>query len=228
VTLWFVAGTDTGVGKTIVVAAIAAIHAGQDRRVAVVKPAQTGVGAEEPGDLDEIRRLAGPIDIFEGVRLPDPFAPDRAALVAGVELPSLEAQRDLVLSAAAAHDVVVVEGSGGVTVNLGQSFTLLDLAAAVTAAGALVDWLVVARAGLGTLNHSRLTVGAIRDRGQRLHGVVVGALPAHPSTVELYNLDDLPDYTGVPLLGVIPDRAGELPAERFRTQAPRWLPDLSR
>jgi dethiobiotin synthase len=226
-TLWFVTGTDTGVGKTIVTAAIAAIHYGQQRRVTVVKPAQTGVTTDEAGDLDEIRRLAGSIDTVEGVRLPEPLAPDRAAVVAGVEPPSLPAQRDLILAAEAAHDLVLVEGSGGVTVNLGVSFTLLDLAAEVASAGVPVEWLVVARAGLGTLNHSRLTVGAIRDRGHHVRGVVVGAMPAQPSTVELYNLTDLPRYTGVPLLGLVPERASELPAERFRALAPQWLPDLS-
>jgi dethiobiotin synthetase len=227
VTVWFVTGTDTGVGKTIVTAAIAAIHSGQQRRVAVVKPAQTGVTADGPGDLDEIRRLVGSIDTVEGVRLPDPFAPDRAAVAAGVDLPPLDAQRDLILNAAAAHDIVLVEGAGGVTVNLGVSFTLLDLAAAVAAASPSVQWVVVARAGLGTLNHARLTVGAIHDRGHYVRGLVVGAYPARPSLVELYNLTDLPDYAGVPLLGVLPERASELPPEGFRTQAPRWLPDLT-
>lgn len=225
-TVWFVTGTDTGVGKTIVTAALAAAHRAHHRRVAVVKPAQTGVTAAEPGDIDEIGRLAGPIGTVEGVRLPDPLAPDRAALVAGVALPSLEAQRDLVLAAAASHDVVLVEGSGGVTVNLGDSFTLLDIAAEVEAAGSPVAFAVVARAGLGTLNHARLTVDAIRVRGLRVAGLIVGAWPGEPTEVERYNLTDLPRYTGVALLGAVPERASQLPPPRFRADAPRWLPHL--
>jgi dethiobiotin synthetase len=224
VTLTFVTGTDTGVGKTVVVAAIAAIHHARNRSVAVVKPAQTGVTAEEPGDLEEVKRLAGPIDAVEGIRLPDPLAPDRAALVAGIQLPSLPAQRDLVLAAAQIHDVVLVEGAGGVTVNLGDSFTLLDIAAELEAAGQSVEWLVVTRAGLGTLNHTRLTVSAIRDRGLHPRGLVLGAFPAEPSVVDLYNLADLPRYTDLPLLGVVPERASELPPAQFRAEAPRWLP----
>ena len=222
-TVVFITGTDTGVGKTVVVAALAATHLAHRRSVAVIKPAQTGVAPDEPGDLDEIKRLAGPVDTVEGVRLPDPLAPDRAALVAGIQLPSLHAQRDLVLDAAATHDVVLVEGAGGVTVNLGESFSLLDIATELDTAGQPADWLVVAHCGLGTLNHSRLTVGAIRGRGLPIRGLVIGAFPAEPSVVDRYNVTDLPRYTEVPLIGVVPEHASQLPPPRFRTQAPRWF-----
>ena len=164
-TVCFVTGTDTGVGKTVVTAALTVILRARRKNVAVVKPAQTGVWPGEPGDVDEVRRLAGPVDAREGIRLPDPLAPDRAALVAGVELPGLGDQRDLVLAAAASHDTVLVEGAGGVTVNLGQAFSLLDIAGQICQAGPPVTWIVVARAGLGTLNHSNLTVRAIQQRG---------------------------------------------------------------
>jgi dethiobiotin synthase len=226
VSIWFVTGTDTGVGKTIVVAAIAAIHSGQGRRVAVVKPAQTGITAGEPGDLDEVTRLAGPVHAVEGIRLPEPLAPDRAARLAGIAPPSLMSQRDLVLDTAAAYDTVLVEGAGGVAVNLGISFTLVDIAAAVADAGRPVEWLVVARCGLGTLNHSRLTVGAIHERGLPVRGLIIGAWPAQPSPVDLYNRTDLTGYTGVPVLGAVPCDAGLLAPAQFRAQAPQWLPGL--
>jgi len=90
-TVCFVTGTDTGVGKTVVTAALAAIWRARGHDVAVVKPAQTGVRPGQAGDVDEVRRLAGPLDAREGIRLPDPLAPVRAALVAGVELPGLGA-----------------------------------------------------------------------------------------------------------------------------------------
>jgi dethiobiotin synthase len=226
VSLWFVTGTDTGVGKTVAVAAIAAIHREQGHRVAVVKPAQTGVTADESGDLDEVRRLVGPIETVEGVRLPDPLAPDRAALLAGIVPPSLREQRDLILDAASAHDTVLVEGSGGVMVNLGATFTLLDIAAEVEAGGQPIEWHVVTRSGLGTLNHSRLTVDAIRGRGFRVRGLIIGAWPMQPAPVDHYNRADLPRYTNAPLLGAVPDGASQLPPPRFRAQAPRWLSSL--
>jgi dethiobiotin synthase len=226
-TVHCVTGTDTDVGKTVVTAALAAIFRERGESVAVVKPAQTGVAPDEPGDIEEVQRLAGPVDGREGVRLPDPLAPDVAAGLAGIELPSLCAQRDLVLAAAAANDAVLVEGSGGVAVQLGAAFTLLDLAEMVRAAGQPVEWIVVARAELGTLNHATLTVQAIQRRGFYVAGIVIGAWPEDPGLAERYNRDDLPRYTGVPLLGAVPARAGRLAPAEFRAKASSWLPYLS-
>jgi dethiobiotin synthetase len=224
VTAWFVTGTDTGVGKTVVTAALAATLRARGRSVAVVKPAQTGVQPGQAGDADEVRRLAGPVDVREGVRLPDPLAPDRAARMAGVELPSLRDQLGLILDAAAGHDEVLVEGAGGVTVRLGRAFGLLDLAGQVSEAGRPVTWIVVVRAGLGTLNHSSLTVRAIRDRGFAVPGLVIGSWPADPGTAERCNRDeDLASYTGAPLLGAVPDGAAALPAPVFQARAPGWI-----
>ncbi len=222
-TVYFVTGTDTGVGKTIVTAALAVILRAFGQNVAVIKPVQTGVRPGEPGDIDEVRRLAGPVDVREGTRLPDPLAPDRAALVAGVELPGLHDQRDLVLDAATSHDAVIVEGAGGIIVNLGKAFGLLDIARAVREAGQPARWIVVARAGLGTLNHSSLTVWAIQNRGFSVQGIVIGSWPADPGPAELYNRDDLSLYTGVPVLGAVPGGASALLPSDFRARAPDWI-----
>ena len=97
----------------------------------------------EPGDVDEVRRLASPVDVREGIRLPDPLASDCAALVAGAELPSLHDQRDLILDTAASHDTVLVEGAGGVAVNLGKAFGLLNIVGQVREAGLPVQWIIV-------------------------------------------------------------------------------------
>jgi dethiobiotin synthetase len=222
-TVCFVTGTDTGVGKTVVTAALAVILRARRNNVAVVKPAQTGVRPGEPGDVDEVRRLAGPIDAREGIRLPDPLAPDRAALVAGVELPGLGAQAGLVLDAVASHDAVLVEGAGGVTVNLGQACGLLDIAGQVGRAGQPVTWIVVARAGLGTLNHATLTVQAIQHRGFTVHGIVIGSWPAEPGPAERYNRHDLASYAGVPVLGAIPEGVPALPPSDFQARAHSWI-----
>jgi dethiobiotin synthase len=227
-TVYCVTGTDTEVGKTVVTAVLAVALGARGRSVAVVKPAQTGVTEGEPGDVDEVRRLAGLVDGREGVRLPDPLAPDVAAGIAGVELPSLCDQRDLVLDAAGSHDVVLVEGSGGVAVKLGQAFTLLDVADMVQAAGPVCEWIVVARAGLGTLNHAALTVQAIQHRRFSVRGLVIGAWPSDPGLAERHNRDDLARYTGVPVLGAVPDGAGRLAPEDFRAQAPSWIVPLDR
>jgi dethiobiotin synthetase len=227
VTVYFVTGTDTEVGKTVVTAALATIMQRRGSTVAVFKPAQTGVGPHQPGDVDEVRRLAGNIDVGEGVRLPDPLAPDTAAAIAGVELPGLCDQRDLVLDAAADHDVVLVEGAGGVTVNLGKAFSLLDVATMVQDTGQRLEFIVVARAGLGTLNHTNLTVWAIQQRGFYVQGIVIGSWPNDPGLAELHNRNDLSRHSGVPVLGAIPEGAGSLDPAAFRAQAPDWIPYLS-
>lgn len=224
--VYAVTGTDTEVGKTVVTAALAAMQLSLGRTVAVVKPAQTGVGPDDDGDLDEVRRLAGEVSTYEGVRLPDPLAPDTAARLAGRDLPGLDVQRDLVHRVAGEHDATFVEGSGGVLVNLGETWNLLDLADSVRYAGHPVEFVVVARAGLGTLNHAALTVHAIRARGLEVAGVVIGSWPEHPGLAEEQNLVDLPRITGVPLLGRVPAGAAALPARAFRRGALDWVAAL--
>jgi len=221
-----VTGTDTGVGKTLVTAVIAAEQLARGRSVAVVKPAQTGVGPGEDGDLAEVRRLAGEVSVHEGARLPDPLAPDAAARVAGTDLPGLEDQSRLVAAAAADHDLTLVEGSGGVLVNLGVRWNLLDLAERLQRQGHEVTFVVVARAGLGTLNHTALTVHAIAARGLAVDGIVIGSWPERPGLAADQNLVDLPLLTGVPLLGRIPEGAGRLPAPVFRRECPTWVTRL--
>lgn len=225
-TIVAVTGTDTEVGKTVVTAALAAVELSLGRSVAVVKPAQTGIGPDEDGDLAEVRRLAGEVATYEGVRLADPLAPDTAARLAGRELPGLDVQRDLVGRVASEHDVTLVEGSGGVLVNLGEHWNLVDLILSVRNTGHPVDFVVVARAGLGTLNHAALTVQAIQSRGLDVAGVVVGSWPDQPGLAEEQNLVDLPLMTGVPVLGTVPEGAGSLPVRAFRRSALDWVPAL--
>jgi dethiobiotin synthetase len=83
--------------------------------------------------------------------------------------------------------------------------------------------LVVARAGLGTLNHTALTCEALRARGIRCEGVVIGAWPAEPDLACTCNLEDLPEYTGEPLLGAMPENAATLDPGAFLAAARRSL-----
>lgn len=221
----FVTGTDTGVGKTIATAALVVALRSAGESPYVVKPAQTGADEDIP-DLDTVRRLAGDVPGHEGVRLRAPLAPDTAARLEGAELPSLVAQRDAVLGAAADH-TVLVEGAGGVLVHLGRAWNLLDLAECVAAAGVTVGFVVVARAGLGTLNHSGLTVDAIQRRGLNVEGVVIGSWPEAPDLAVEQNLLDLPVMTAAPILGRIPEGAGAWDPDTFQDRAAGWitLPD---
>jgi len=214
-----VTGTSTGVGKTVATAALAATSGGS---VAVVKPVQTGVADGMPSDADEVGRLSG-IDVHELATLAEPLAPDTAARRAGVAIPTVAQHADRIRGLAAAHDLVIVEGAGGLLVRLDtDGGTLLDLAVDLAAALS-VDLVVVTAAGLGTLNHTELTVGAARARGLEPAGLVIGSWPDRPGLAERCNLEDLPRVTGLPLLAVLPEGAGALTRDEFLAQAGAWF-----
>ncbi|WP_418058343.1 dethiobiotin synthase [Pimelobacter simplex] len=217
-----VTGTDTGVGKTIATAALAARARAEGQRVLVVKPVQTGIGGADPDphDVDTVAALTG-AEVLELAALDEALAPDTAARRAGAPLPTVadHAGRIRDLAASGEHDLVLVEGAGGLLVRLDlDDGTLLDLAVALGA-----DVVVVARAGLGTLNHTELTVAALRARGVVPLGVVIGAWPCSPGLAERCNRDDLPRVTGLPVLAVVPEGAGSLLPDAFVETAPGWF-----
>ncbi|MEI8408314.1 MULTISPECIES: dethiobiotin synthase [unclassified Kribbella] len=215
-----VTGTDTGVGKTIATAALA-VRAAAIGSVAVVKPAQTGVTPDEAGDLAEVRRLTGLTDLHEGVRLRDPLAATTAGRREGVALPSIESHAKFIDDLAATRDTVLVEGAGGLLVGLDEDGRgLAELAAALNTPFAFV---VVTRSGLGTLNHTGLTIEALRARGLPVDGLVIGSWPAEPDLAERCNLEDLPATTGVPVIARIPADAGQLDQAAFTGAAPGWF-----
>ncbi|WP_340556051.1 dethiobiotin synthase [Streptomyces sp. GSL17-111] len=216
----FVSGTGTEIGKTVTVAALAACAVAAGRSVAVLKPAQTGVAAGEPGDVAEVRRLAGEsVTGLELARYPEPLAPQTAARRSGRPGVRPADVAEAAEKLAADHDLVLVEGAGGLLVRFDEEGgTLADAARLLDA-----PVLPVAPAGLGTLNATALTAEALRARGLCLPGVVVGSWPAEPDLAALCNLTDLPESAGAPLLGLVPHGAGGLDAERFRAAAPGWL-----
>ncbi|TLQ47262.1 dethiobiotin synthase [Streptomyces marianii] len=215
-----VSGTGTEIGKTVVTAAVAAAAAVQGRKVAVLKPAQTGLSQSEPGDAQEAARLAGPgVTGIELARFPEPLAPATAARRAGMAPVGPHEVADAAAKLAEEHDLVLVEGAGGLLVRFdGQGGTLADAARLL---GAPV--LVVAPAGLGTLNATALTAEALRARSLEPLGVVVGSWPAAPDLAARCNLADLPEAAGAALLGAVPEGSGSLAPEAFRAAAPRWL-----
>ena len=123
----------------------------------------------------------------------------------------LDGVLDAVRMLDAAHDLVLIEGAGGVAVRLGaDGFTALDIARGV---GAPV--LIVASAELGTLNHSALTVAAVRAAGVECAGLVIGSWPADPDLAARVNLDELPLVTGLELIACLPEGAGALGPAAF-------------
>lgn len=222
-----VTGTDTGVGKTVATAALAARWQHEGLRVGVYKAVQTGIPATgrgpEPADISEVHRLAGEdVVVREGIRLPLPLAPVPAARDAGVALPPLGEHVATIRALASSVDIVLVEGSGGLLVELtAAGETLADLCAAVD--GGLV---LVARPDLGTLNHTLLTLEAAQARGLQVAGLLLGSWPEDPGILHATNEEYLRRRcaaTSTPWLGHIPEQAGSLPGDRFRAGAVHWL-----
>ena len=187
-----VTGTDTGVGKTYATAALAQAFLLSGRRVAVVKPVQTGVETGEPTDADEINRMVGVSVAEEWQRLALPLAPETIAHETGAELAPVA---DLVERLGSLDaDVVIVEGAGGVLVGLDAAGgTIADLAAAWDA-----EIVVVTRDTLGTLNHTGLTLEHLRGRG------LEPVLLIGNDTGNQRNRRDLVRLTGARLVGSVP------------------------
>lgn len=214
-----ITGTGTEVGKTVTTAAVAATALAAGRSVAVLKAAQTGVRPDERGDADEVARLAGAVTVAELARYPEPLAPGTAARRAGMAPVHPHEVAEAAAKLATEHDLVLVEGAGGLLVRFDAAGgTLADAARLLDA-----PVLLVATAGLGTLNTTELTARELSSRGMELAGVVIGSWPGEPDLASRCNVADLPEVAGAPLLGALPAGAGALPPADFRTAAPGWL-----
>jgi len=185
-TVLLVTGTDTGVGKTIATAALASCARQLGVDVAVCKPAQTGT-ADGDDDLAEVGRLSGVTSLAGLARYPLPMSPVAAAEQAGMALPSRDEVSELIRGLDSPGRLTLVEGAGGLLVEIAAGgVTLRDLAVELKAAV-----LVVVRAGLGTLNHSALTVEALAARDVPCAGLVIGSWPAQPGPIERSNRAEL-------------------------------------
>jgi dethiobiotin synthetase len=192
-----VTGTDTGIGKTVVSALIARARGD----ATYVKLAQTGLDTDE-ADVDVVARLAG-CPVRQGPEFQEALAPAVAATRVGATV-----TRAQLLQTVSGLEHAVVEGAGGLLVELGtDGTTLADVAADLG-----LPLVVVARPGLGTLNHTQLTCEAAWARGLRVAGIVVSGYPPDPGVAEETNLEQLARVA--PVLEVIPrfDLDGEAPS----------------
>jgi dethiobiotin synthetase len=198
----FVTGTDTGVGKTVLAAAIVAALRADGVRAAAFKPVVTGLDEPDegvPADHELLGAVAGAApEAVAPVRLGPPASPHLAAALDGVAL-----EPGALLSAArragAEADALVVEGVGGLLVPVTLGTSVRDLASALG-----VPLVVAARPGLGTINHTLLTLEAARTAGLEVRAVVLTPWPAWPSAVERSNRETVAALGGVEVAGLPP------------------------
>jgi dethiobiotin synthetase len=193
----FVTGTGTEVGKTVVAATIARTLAGEGKRVAVFKPAVTGLDEGVETDHALLRRASGSGQSDEEIapyRYGPPASPHLAAALAGEEIEP-ERLRQVAASAAEGADAIVCEGVGGLLVPLSPGYLVRDLAADLG-----YPLVVVASPGLGTINHTLLTVGAARAAGLEVAAIVLNPWPEDPTEIERSNRETIAGLSGTPVL----------------------------
>jgi dethiobiotin synthetase len=200
----FVSGTDTGAGKTVVGRALVRGLRARGVDVGVFKPIETGVGAEGPLDAIALREAAGSSAPLEAV------CPQQFALPAAPTVAAQYEQRAVDLLAidrafarcAGDHEFVLAEGAGGLLVPAADGVTMADLAARFE-----LPLIVAARAALGTINHTLLTLEAAAARELPLVGVVISHVDGALSEADAANLASLREALGDRLIGEIPPLA---------------------
>jgi dethiobiotin synthetase len=200
-----VTGTDTGIGKTMVTAAIAAALSRRGRRIGVVKPVETGCRSdgerlvpEDALTLAAAARDPSPLDALCPHRLPDPLAPMLAAERAGVTI-DVAALATHVRRRAQQCEVLLAEGAGGLLVPLTQRESFADFAERL---GARV--LLVVGSRLGAINHALLTLEVLAARSLGIAGYVINRLGSNDDLAIATNDDMLRELTSVPCFGAVP------------------------
>ncbi len=206
---FFVTGTDTGVGKTVVTCAIARALGARGIDVGVMKPAETGVGAQGPLDAIALREAAGVSDSLDDI-CPFQFSLPAAPSIAAAR-EEREMEFDEIINAyerlASRHELMLVEGAGGLLVPLTDGYDMGDLARELE-----LQLIVVARMSLGTINHTLLTMHELERKELGLAGVVLSEPSGPTSEADSLNLEYLRDELSTWLIGEIPFLApGQLP-----------------
>ncbi len=217
---FLITGTDTGVGKTVVGCGLAADLTAQRKRVGILKPAETGC-PEREGELypQDAALLAGfaqsslPLEEICPYRFAPPLAPSVAADMAGTAI-EVNRIREHLQRQVASHDIVIVEGAGGLLVPLNGRYSFADLAADLQ-----LPVLIVIGSKLGALNHALLTFHCAQARSLPILGYILNhPAPASESSdlAIQTNAQTLAGLTDVPCLGILPymSLSGDVAADR--------------
>jgi dethiobiotin synthetase len=201
----FVTGTDTGVGKTIVTGGLAGLLQKQGINVGVMKPVETGClhddGSFLPVDAQFLKDMSGvnePLEKIVPYRFKEPLAPSVAAEREGITIDSNQLVKNFE-HIARHHDVMLVEGAGGLLVPLYQKFLFIDLVKRFK-----LPVLIISRATLGTINHTLLTLQATRAEKVPVAGIVINNLSPERSVASETNSEVIAHLVDVPVWGVLP------------------------
>lgn len=219
----FVTATDTEVGKSVTAAAIVAALVARGKRVAAFKPAVTGV-ADEPGPFGRDHELLASVanagqapDDVAPYRFDPPLSPHLAAELAGVEIDPTRLVEHA-RSQAARAEVIVCEGVGGLLVPLTANYLVRDLARDLA-----LPLVVAARPGLGTINHTLLTLEAARAAGLTVAAVVFTPWPNDPEPIHHSNRDTIEQLGRVATYTLPHTTRAELAASAADLPLNAWL-----
>ncbi len=219
----FVTGTGTEVGKSVLAASICSAAAARGDRVAAFKPAVTGLdepAGEWPHDHELLAAAASAGQAPEDVapyRFGPPLSPHYAAELAGIRIEP-GALVGAARRAADGADSLFVEGVGGLLVPLAPGFLVRDLAAELA-----LPVVIAAPTGLGTINHTLLTIEAARAAGLRVAGVVLTPWARQPAPIELSNRDTIARLGDVAVTGLAPTEPAALAEGGATLPLDEWL-----
>ena len=199
---FFITGTDTEVGKTIISRGFAALLKEKTSDVGVFKPFLSGISREHPeSDTSMLKEMSETVLSHEDITpfaFKEPLAPYVAGKLEGktVELKDVLSHWEKIKEN---HDWFIVEGAGGISVQLGENFLVSDLIKALE-----LPIVIVARPDLGTLNHTFLTVEYAKSQGLKIAGIVINGISEKPGLAERTNPELMETLCDVPLLGITP------------------------
>ena len=233
---FFITGTGTGVGKTIVTAGIAGHFLSNGRNVSIMKPVQTGTG-KSVSDLETVKAIVpGITPLPKLLASPYSFSLPASPLLAA-KSENREINPNTILKAfndASSRpdiDVLLVEGAGGLLVPLTEEFLMIDLISQMN-----IPAILVSAAGLGTVNHTLLSIEAMKKRNLKIAGIVINKMPVNPGAVEKDNVKTIEQIGGVPVIAVIREfdflrkykNSSDYPKNEFADFANQLLNEFSR
>ena len=202
---FFITGTDTGVGKTLIAGALARALSLQGRRVGVMKPFESGCRRDGdrvvPADALFLRNMAGSQDDLALIcpyAFERPLAPGIAARSEHVAI-NIEKVQKIFNQLSAAYDIMLVEGAGGLMVPISEELLMIDVIGLLK-----LPLIIVARTALGTINHTLLTVKEAQRAGIRVCGIILNKVSPEPDEAEDTNPEVIRKFSNVPLLGQVP------------------------